>query len=73
MTGLNIKLQGENHNVNEMFDKITVFKRKVQLWDLKMWPKQCATPPSTEDGNAFRFSEIHGRNSASSTRIKLIF
>jgi hypothetical protein len=37
------------------------------------WPKQCATPPSTEDGNAYRFSEIHGRNSASSTRIQLIF
>ena len=36
-TGPNMKLQGENHNVNDMFDKITVFKRKVQLWDLKMW------------------------------------
>jgi hypothetical protein len=36
-TGPNMKLQGENHNVNDMFDKITVFKRKVRLWDLKMW------------------------------------
>jgi hypothetical protein len=35
-TGVNMKLQGENHNVNEMSDKITVFKRRVQLWDLKM-------------------------------------
>ena len=31
-----MKLQVANHNVNDMFDKITVFKKKVQFWDLKM-------------------------------------
>ena len=42
-TGLNMKQQGANHNANNVFSKITVFKRKVQLWDMKMWSNNMYT------------------------------
>jgi hypothetical protein len=35
-TELNITPQTANHLVNEMFQKITVFQMKFQLWELKL-------------------------------------
>jgi len=34
MKELNINLQGANHLINKMFDKITVLDRRLQLWEL---------------------------------------
>lgn len=36
-TELNITPQTANHLVNELFQKITVFQMKFQLWELKLW------------------------------------
>jgi thermostable 8-oxoguanine DNA glycosylase len=35
---LDINIQEANHLVNEMFDKITVFERKLRLWEQQLQP-----------------------------------
>lgn len=36
-SGLNVSLQGANHLVNEMLNKITAFLMKLRLWEQQIW------------------------------------
>jgi hypothetical protein len=67
MNELNIGQQGGNHLLNEMFDRMTAFERKLSLWALQLRPNSM-TLPSSENGE-----EIRERNSAYLTRIQLPF
>jgi hypothetical protein len=51
-----MKLQGENHNFNDMFDKIS-FQEEGSIVGSEDVIKQYDTLPSTADGKVYRFME----------------
>jgi hypothetical protein len=51
---LNINLQGANHLVNEVFDKIMTFMMKLQLWEPQLRPNSRSHFPILRTENPLR-------------------
>lgn len=69
---LNIKLQGVNRLVTEMFDKITEFLRKLRLCELHLlWNNMTHFPILRKEKETCCSWEIRGRNLPSSSWIRL--